>query len=157
MLWFGVASDTPPGEGIIGRRGSWLKLPERNADSFRGLAYSSINRDTGNRMLELPTFEELRDFVHRTLCARAELDLSTPLLEAPLYRRGKVCGAEFTLLGARSCRLSAIWETIEGRILFYDQLLQRFQVSLVRGPQPEEVLQQPRQEFAVRSIWKGRG
>jgi hypothetical protein len=107
-------------------------------------------------MIELPSFESLRRYVCRVLCDRADVVPATPLLETPLYRRGRPCGIEFTLLCPRTTRLSAIWETFEHRVLFYDQDLVRFQVTQVRGPELADLDQHLAQDPAVRSLWAGK-
>ncbi|MGL4462184.1 MAG: hypothetical protein ACRDD1_05540 [Planctomycetia bacterium] len=84
-------------------------------------------------MLPLDSFEALRSYVRGVLCDRADLDERTPLLETPLVRRGAECGVEFTLVGPRSYRLSAIYEVDANRILFYDHDLTRFQTTPVSG------------------------
>ena len=107
-------------------------------------------------MIHLPTFEDLKDFVRNVLCTRADLDLFTPMLESTIFRRDRPCGIEYTLLAPRSIRLSAIWEAVEDRVLFYDQDLIRFQISEVEGPSPQGILNRPREQVAVRSLWKGK-
>lgn len=107
-------------------------------------------------MLYLPTFELLRDHVRQVLCTKADLELATPMLEATIFQRGQPCGIEYTLLGPRSVRLSAIWETVQKRLLFFDQELTRFQTAQVQGPDPTTILDRPRERLQVKSIWKGK-
>lgn len=111
---------------------------------------------TGSRMLEIPTFEELKRYVKMVLCSRAGADSLAPLLEATLIRKGKACGIEYTLLPAKSVRLSAIWDTFDNRVLFYDQDLQRFMVTTVRGPDPATLDGRPVDAIATRSVWNGK-
>lgn len=107
-------------------------------------------------MLQLPTFEDLRRYVRETLCARADLDQLTPLLESTLWHRGQPCGIEYTLLAPRSVRLSAIWSSRENRVLFYDQNLERFEVIPVAGPASDEIPSRTREACPVNSLWKGK-
>lgn len=107
-------------------------------------------------MVSIPTFEDLKEFVRNVLCHRADLDLLTPLMESTLWNRGEPCGIEYTLLAPRSVRLSAIWSSRENRLLFYDQNLDRFQVTPVAGPDPSQILTRDREELAVKTIWNGK-
>lgn len=106
-------------------------------------------------MIRLCEFEDLEGFVRQVLCHRADLDLSTPLVWMVLKKKGRPCGVEFTLVAPRSVRLSAIWEATSSRILFYDQNLDRFQVTTVSGLSIEHL---PRlKEVALeRSLWHGK-
>ena len=108
------------------------------------------------KMIQLPTFEELRRFVLDILCARADLDNSSPLMESTIFRQGQPCGIEYLLFGPRSVRLSAIWEGPTQRILFYDHNLERFQVTSVKGPDAQRIAERPRHEVATKSVWKGK-
>lgn len=85
-------------------------------------------------MLRLPTHAELRLYVRTVLAGRADLDVATPLVQRLLRRQGEPCGVEYTLLAGKSVRLSAIWDAVRGQVYFYDQNLERFQVSRVQGP-----------------------
>ena len=107
-------------------------------------------------MLELSRFDDLRKYVHQTLCAHADLEDSTPLWEGDIVRGGIPLGIEFQLLAPRSVRLSAIWEAIENRILFYDAEMQRFRTTAVRGPDPEAIPERPRQNPPLRALWNGK-
>jgi hypothetical protein len=106
-------------------------------------------------MVRLSDFEELQEFVRHTLCARADMTADAPLIRRVLRRNGRPCGVEFTLVAPRSVRLSAIWESGENRVLFYDQNLERFQVSKISGLTPEDV---PAAEGApaTASMWRGK-
>ena len=106
-------------------------------------------------MVRLTSFEELEGFVRDVLCSRADLDLSTPLFRNVLKRKGHPCGVEFTLVAPRSVRLSAIWESFSSRVLFYDQNLDRFQVSPVAGLSIEH-LPMAEETVVLKSMWKGR-
>jgi hypothetical protein len=107
-------------------------------------------------MCHLPTFEELRHYVHKVLCDRADLDPVTPMLECTVERRGEPVGIEYTLIAPRSIRLSAIWDSQGERIFFYDHDLDRFQVTPVQGPDKNGIRTRPREAIRVKSLWKGK-
>ena len=65
--------------------------------------------------------DDLRAFVHKQLCDRENiLQDQFRLSETVLIRSGKDCGMHFWVLGPRSIRLEAIWETDRNTIYFYD-------------------------------------
>ena len=71
--------------------------------------------------------DDLRTFVHRTLCQRENiLPDQFSLTESPMLRQGQSCGLEFCLHGPRSIRLGAIWVEDHNVIYFYDAGGQRF-------------------------------
>jgi len=106
-------------------------------------------------MVRLTSFEDLEGLVRDVLCSRADLDQGTPLFRNVLKRKDRPCGVEFTLVAPRSVRLSAIWESFSSRVLFYDQNLDRFQVTQVAGISIEH-LPTEQEQVAVKSMWKGR-
>jgi len=73
------------------------------------------------------SLEELRDFVHKTLCGRENiLEDQFGLTETSLIRNGKDCGLHFCLQGPRSVRLEAIWVADRNTLYFYDARGMRF-------------------------------
>jgi len=71
--------------------------------------------------VEFSNVNHLRDFVYHTLCQIDELCPGAfPMSERILLRRGRPCGILFCLHGPRSVRYTAIWETDQNTILFYD-------------------------------------
>ena len=86
----------------------------------------------------LPTVEELRQHVFRTLCAHDQLDpAQTPLHQAVITRSGKPCGLFFQVQGPRLLKNYAVWARDEERILFYDSTGMRFaETRLSEGPDP---------------------
>jgi len=67
------------------------------------------------------TLENLRTYVHDTLCEHDALDpANSPLSQSLITRRGRVCGLFFLVRGPRSVKLYAVWAGDENRILFYD-------------------------------------
>jgi hypothetical protein len=91
--------------------------------------------------LSLPSLEQLRRHVHHTLCAHDQLDPNqTPLHQARITRRGKLCGLFFQVQGPRLLQTYAVWAGEENRILFYDSTGLRFaETRICEGPDPLEV------------------
>ena len=89
------------------------------------------------RLNTIRSLDELRTFVHKTLCERENiLEDQFGLTETALIRNGGDCGLHFCLQGPRSVRLEAIWVADRNTIYFYDargtrflkiQLLERLQ------------------------------
>jgi hypothetical protein len=86
----------------------------------------------------LPTVDDLRRHVLKTLCAHDHLDPNqTPLHEGLITRQGKPCGLFFQVQGPRLLRNYAVWAGEEDRILFYDSTGERFaETRLSDGPDP---------------------
>lgn len=85
----------------------------------------------GPDMLErthaLGSLDDLRAYVHATLCEKENLLAEQfGLREAELMMRGKPCGLEFTVKGPRSIRLGAIWSSSQSIINFYDTQGERY-------------------------------
>ena len=75
----------------------------------------------------LGSLEDLRSYVHATLCEKENLLAEQfGLREAALMMRGKPCGLEFTVKGPRSIRLGAIWSSAQSIINFYDTQGERY-------------------------------
>lgn len=67
------------------------------------------------------TLDELRAFIHATLCDRENiLQDQFALTETPLTRAGRACGLHFFLHGPRNVRLEAIWVADRNLLYFYD-------------------------------------
>ena len=76
---------------------------------------------------EIRTLDDLRDFVHLSLCRKENLlEHHFPMTELELKRRDQICGFQFTLHGPRSVRLSAVWDRIRNQVLLYDAVGRRF-------------------------------
>ena len=70
---------------------------------------------------EIRSLDDLRAFIHRTLCEKENLLADQYVLtELPLSRRQRQCGLQFTLQGPRSLRLGAIWVADFNTVYFYD-------------------------------------
>lgn len=89
----------------------------------------------------LPTLEDLRAYVQKTLCAHDKLDPSqAPLDESTITRSGRPCGLFFQVTGPRLLRTYAVWAAEEHRILFYDSTGARFsQTRLSESPDPRRL------------------
>jgi hypothetical protein len=92
----------------------------------------------------LPTLDELRQYVHKALCAHDRLEpTQAPLHQAVIVRSGKPCGLFFQVQGPRLLKTYALWTGQEQRILFYDSTGLRFgETRLSEGPDPLQ-LQKP--------------
>jgi len=81
----------------------------------------------------LTTLHAIYQQVHKTLCARDNLDpAQTPLFHAVITRQGKPCGTFFHIQGPRLLKTYAVWAGDENRILFYDSKGERFTEIRVR-------------------------
>ena len=75
----------------------------------------------------LSSLNDLRTFVHQTLCGKeALLADQFPLTEMALTRRNRFCGLQFSLQGPRDVRLGAIWAADHNVIYFYDARGERY-------------------------------
>lgn len=116
-----------------------------------------IPSERGKRpLMELPTIDAVRDYVRRVLCERADVEADVPMIESILYRAGGACGMSFMLWATRTTRLSAVWETVENRILFYDHTATRFFVAGVRGPDIATLAGRTSPSVNLRSTFKAK-
>jgi len=83
------------------------------------------------------TLNDLRTYIHQTICEQNELIQSAfQMTERILVRGGKPCGVFFCVHGPRSVKLTAIWESEQNTILFYGSSGQRLlKTALVTTPQ----------------------
>lgn len=73
------------------------------------------------------SMDDLRAFIHRTLCDRENiLQDQFGLTETSLSRNGQTCGLQFCLQGPRSIRLEAIWVADRNLLYCYDARGVRF-------------------------------
>lgn len=93
-------------------------------------------------VVSLTKWEDLSQFVHRTLCQQDQLDEhQTPLIRTLLMKRGQPCGVLFHIEGPRVLRTSAIWAAEENRLLFYDSRGERYRtVRLSEAPDLSQAL-----------------
>ena len=90
--------------------------------------------------MSIVSLDELRDFVHRTLCDLNQLEVGAfPLTERILMRQAKPCGIYYALHGPRNVKLTAIWETDRNTVIFYTSTGERcrtVQLTHVAGESP---------------------
>ena len=76
---------------------------------------------------DVRTLDELRKFIHETLCAKENLVADEfAISEVRLTRAGELCGLQFCVRGPRSVRLAAIWAAERNTIFLYDAKGQRY-------------------------------
>ncbi|HUE15404.1 MAG TPA: hypothetical protein VMR25_14655 [Planctomycetaceae bacterium] len=70
---------------------------------------------------DIHTLDELRQFIHQTLCEKENLlaDQFT-MTEVRLTRGNESCGLQFSLRGPRNVRLAAIWVADQNVVYLYD-------------------------------------
>ena len=79
------------------------------------------------------TLDDLRAYVDRILCEKENLLADQfEMIESKLTRGSRDCGLQFTLHGPRSVRLTAIWESGQNFVYFYDAGGERY--ATVRLP-----------------------
>lgn len=70
---------------------------------------------------DISTLEDLREFVHATLCAKENLvSEQFQMIERELTKNGRPCGVQYTIHGPRQVRLSAVWASDRNLLYFYD-------------------------------------
>jgi hypothetical protein len=80
-----------------------------------------------NSPAEVRNLNDLREYIHQTLCARENLlPDESGLHEIPLVRSGEECGRQFTVHGPRNVRLGAIWTSEHNQVYFYGTNGERF-------------------------------
>jgi hypothetical protein len=86
--------------------------------------------------LQIDNLNELRNYVHQTICNQNELEPGAfQVTERILVRLKRPCGIFFCLHGPRSVKLTAIWETDRNTILFYNSSGERVgKTQLVQAP-----------------------
>lgn len=86
--------------------------------------------------LQIQDINDLRNYVHHTLCEQNQLEPGAfEVTERMLVRGPRPCGMFFCLHGPRSVKFTAIWETERNTILFYGSTGERtYRTQLVRAP-----------------------
>ncbi|EDL60487.1 hypothetical protein [Gimesia maris] len=75
----------------------------------------------------IQSLNELRQFIHKTLCEKENLlEEQFSMTEMSLIRRGRSCGLQFSINGPRSVRLGAIWASDSNMVYFYDARGERY-------------------------------
>ena len=71
---------------------------------------------------------QLRKLVSHILCQQSDFEEGIHQISERFLKRGKaVCGILFCLHGPRSVKLTAVWETENNSIRFYDSTGEKFQ------------------------------
>ena len=84
---------------------------------------------------DVHTLDDLRQFIHKTLCEKENLlaDHFT-LTEVRLTRQNEPCGLQFSLRGPRNVRLAAIWVADRNVVYLYDARGERYsKLRLTKG------------------------
>lgn len=70
---------------------------------------------------DIQTLDDLRAYVHQTLCEKENLlPDQFKIVASQLRKQGQNCGYQFSLKGPRALRLEAIWAADHNAIYFYD-------------------------------------
>ena len=76
---------------------------------------------------EVRSLEQLRHFIHITLCRKENLlENHFAMTELELLQNGRRCGFQFVLHGPRSVKLAAVWAVSSNEVLLYDATGNRF-------------------------------
>jgi hypothetical protein len=89
---------------------------------------------------DVHTLDELRQFIHQTLCEKENLlaDQFT-MSEVRLTSGSGPCGIQFCLRGPRNVRLAAIWVADRNVVYLYDARGERYaKLRLKNGPAQQE-------------------
>jgi hypothetical protein len=89
---------------------------------------------------DVHTLDELRRFIHKTLCAKENLLVDKfTMTEVRLTRHNQSCGIQFCLRGPRNVRLAAIWAADQNMLYLYDARGERYaKLRLMKLPQQED-------------------
>ena len=84
---------------------------------------------------DVRTLDDLRRFIHRTLCQKENLlDDQYRTTESRLTRGERLCGLQFCLRGPRSVRLAAVWVADHSLIYLYDARGRRYSKLRLTNP-----------------------
>jgi hypothetical protein len=73
------------------------------------------------RAHNLESLHDINQYIYETLCNHCQLQVGAyPMTTRTLSRGGQPCGVYFCIHGPRATKFTAIWETEQNRILFYD-------------------------------------
>ncbi len=80
--------------------------------------------------------DDLRAYVHETICEKNELEVNVYVMtERVLVRGNRPCGLYFCLHGPRAVKFTAIWETDRNSVLFYGPTGERIErAQLMQAP-----------------------
>ncbi len=70
---------------------------------------------------------QVQDYIYKRLCDHCQLQEGAfPMTRRVLRRGGRPCAVYFCIHGPRATRFTAIWETEQNRVFFYDSDGMRF-------------------------------
>ena len=76
---------------------------------------------------DVHTLDELRQFIHKTLCEKENLLVHQFRMSQLQLTRGNLpCGLQFCLRGPRNVRLAAIWVADQNVVYLYDARGERY-------------------------------
>jgi hypothetical protein len=76
---------------------------------------------------DVHTLDDLRQFIHKTLCEKENLLVDQfRMTEVRLTRGSGPCGLQFCLRGPRNVRLAAIWVADQNVVYLYDASGERY-------------------------------
>ncbi len=85
--------------------------------------------------IEIFSFQQLRQFVSKTLCLKNDFEEGIFQITEQILKRGeKTCGVLFCLHGPRAVKLTAVWEMEANSIWFYGSNGERFQRTPIANP-----------------------
>ena len=88
-----------------------------------------------DELARVQTLDDLRRYVHGTLCQHENLVAEQFALQVvALTRLGERCGLQFILRGPRSVRLGAVWASEHNQLYFYDARGERFRKEPLSQP-----------------------
>jgi hypothetical protein len=92
--------------------------------------------DTHAKSVPIRTIDDLRQYIHTTICHRERLKTDCfPLTEQTLRQAGIKCGILFCLHGPRQVMLTAVWDARRQTVFFYSSSGERFQTTRLRASQ----------------------
>lgn len=84
--------------------------------------------------LQVDNLFQLKSYINETLCQKGQLVPGVFAMKEQMLVRGKKpCGLFFCLHGPRSVKFTAIWETEQNTVFFYDSSGERFQKMRLTG------------------------
>jgi hypothetical protein len=123
----------------------WRRISRAEVDTPFGFALSTFLHRTDPREMTSAasspsTLDELRAFVHATLCAKENLlPEESRMQELVLFRDGRACGLQFFVHGPRLVRLGAIWTADQNTVYLYDARGERYDRLPLARPIPFDV------------------
>lgn len=102
-------------------------IPDVDSHAERRLSRSPIDLRMTDATPSLHSLDDLRAYVHATLCEKENLlPEQSRLVEYQLEQAGRNCGLQFYVHGPRLVRLGAIWVADQNLLYFYDARGERY-------------------------------